>query len=106
MKDSLGGLGYFFGIMIASHMRLSGSIQRMSFINKSIPKKDDIYYYFEQLEIDLDKMLHEISTLENMDQLSLIINEIIHTFKHFSEYEKEADRLFEEKIQKQLKKEV
>ena len=106
MKDSLGGLGYFFGIMIASHMRLSGSVQRMSFINKSIPKKDDIYYYFEQLEIDLDKMLHEISTLENMDQLSLIINEIIYTFKHFNEYEKEADQLFEEKKQKQLKKEV
>jgi hypothetical protein len=51
-------------------------------------------------------MFHEISTLENMDQLSLIINEIIQTFKHFNEYEKEADQLFEEKRQKQLKKEV
>ena len=54
----------------------------------------------------LSAMLHEISTLENMDQLSLIINEIIQTFKHFNEYEKEADQLFEEKRQKQLKKEV
>lgn len=88
---------YFIGTMFACMQRKNGSIHTINYINKMLPKLDDLDYYYYILGIDMDKMRDEAARDDGFDALAVATQAILDTFRKFETLEEAATAELEEK---------